>query len=137
MNGTYTKIDNVAVKTDRISVKDIIEGLRKISTKQKTVIEKAAKQEIAEQKKMLRKDKSCIICSDIVLEMKNRSQIIAEDANAIIEMSRNRTDKIKMKDGITHTMFDLGGRIEINRSIIDKNWDRYIQCCKEGKLPET
>ena len=94
MHDTYTKIDNVAVKTDRISVKDIIEGLRKISAKQKTIIEKAVKQEIAEQKKMFRKDKSCKVCSDIVLDMKNRSQIIVEDAHAIIEMYRNRTDEL-------------------------------------------
>ena len=138
MNGTYTKIDNVTVKTtDHISVKDILEGLRKISVKQKAVIEQKVAEQITEQKKMLRKEKSCIVCSDIVIEMKNRSQKVADDANAIIEMYRSRTDKIKMKDGITYTLFDLGGRIEFNRSTIERDWDRYIRCCKEGKLPEN
>lgn len=128
---------------DKTTAKKIIEKLREISEKQRISTERIIKQKttklIQEKEKELlkeEKEKSCLICSDAVLTIMNHSQKIIEDAEAIKEMHKTKTDKIKMKDGLTYTIDDINARIERNKCTIQKNWDRYIQCCKEGKLQE-
>ena len=131
------KISPEPTRLDKVTLKDVLDKLKHVTAKQRTAEQKAAKlsKELEEERKKVREERSCIICKDVMLEMTKRSQKIVEDAQAIRDMFRTRTDRIKMKDGITYTIDDLSARMEINKCHVQKSLEKYNACCKEKKLP--
>jgi len=123
-------------KVDKVTLKDVLNKLKETTARQRSAEQKATKlsKELEEERKK-KEEKSCIICKDVILEMTRHSQNIAEDAQAIRDMFRTRTDRTKMKDGITYTIEDLSARIERNKCSVQKSLERYNVCCKEKKLP--
>jgi len=131
------KISPEPTRLDKVTLKDVLDKLKHVTAKQRTAEQKAAKlsKELEEERKKVREERSCVICKDVILEMTKRSQKIVEDAQAIRDMFRTRTDRIKMKDGITYTIDDLSARMEINKCYVQKSLEKYNACCKEKKLP--
>lgn len=125
-----------SVKVNKITLKDILEKLKDATARQRVAEQRAIKlsKELEEEKKK-KEEKSCVICKDAMFEMTKHSQNIVEDAQAIRDMFRTRTDRIKMKDGITYTIEDISARIERNKCSVQKSLERYNVCCKEKKLP--
>lgn len=104
---------------DKVSINDVLQELRKSS--------------IAEEKAFR---KTCLMCRDAVDSIVDNSKNIMVDLEALREMERLKSYKTRMKDGFTYTRDDLEARIIRNKCNIEKNLERYITCCKEGKLPK-
>lgn len=132
MNRTLPKLDK-----DNITLKDVFEKLKDSTAKQRIAEQKATKlsKELEEERKKIRAEKSCIVCKDAIIEMTRHTQNIAEDAQAIRDMSITGKDRKRMKDGLTYTIDDLAARIERNKCYVQKSLEKYDICCKEMKLP--
>lgn len=139
MNSTLpesTMVDNITIKD--ITLKGVLDKLKDSTARQRAAEQKAAKltKELEEERKKQREVKSCTVCKDAVLEMNKHSQSISENVQGIRDMFMIGKDRIKMKDGVTYTIYDLAAKIERSKCFIQKNAERYDTCCKDKKLPE-
>lgn len=103
--------------SDKISIKEIIDRLRREPARPK-------------------EQRACCVCKDAVVEIMKHSKNMADDIATLREMYETRIYKKRMKDGLMWTREDLEARIERNKCSIEKNWNRYNVCCKEGILPK-
>lgn len=121
-----------------IIFKDVFDKLKESTIKQRMAEQKSIKlsKELEEERKKSREDISCSICKDIIFEMTKYSHTLAEDAQAIRQMFMAKTDRIKLKDGLTYTIDDIGARIDRNKCYMKESLEKYNTCCKERKLPK-
>lgn len=79
---------------------------------------------------------SCTPCDIAMHEAMTRFKGLIDHVDTIRDMYRNRTYKMKLKDGFTYTIDDIEAKIYTDKCWIEDNFNRYQKCCKEGKLPE-
>lgn len=124
--------------SNQISAKETIKRLRGASIRQKATEQMIIRQKIAEQKAIEKRELklACRVCEDAVVGIMKYSKNMTNYMDALREMYRTGTYKTIMKDGLTYTRDDIVARIEMSKCSIQKSWDRYNLCCKEGRLPK-
>ena len=120
----------------QMSAKEIIERLRKKSIRQKTVEQRITKQRTAEQKAIEKRASklACHTCEGAVTEIVNHSKDLINHTNILRDMYGTGRYQTMIK-GLIYTRDDIESRLKIDECYIQKNWERYNLCCKEGKMP--
>lgn len=118
--------------TRQITTKEVIDRLREIAEKQKISTQRVIK---SQEKELLVKE-SCKTCKDAIIGIMDHSKNMSDNIMSLKEMYRTGLYQMRI-GGSTHTRDDIEARINIDKCLIEKNWDRYKTCCKEGKLPSN
>lgn len=83
----------------------------------------------------------CRICGNTVALIVDKSEKIANDGIIIKDMLTRGKRQIRLNPegkpsdtGLLFTVDDLEARIRLNKLNVEENWQRYLRCCREGKI---
>lgn len=91
------------------------------------------RQKLIEEAKF-RKEHPCYPCDQAVLGIITHSQSAIEELEALREMDQKGLKEKIMQGKFTYSKGELEFRIKEHKDWIQKNWDRYTNCCNTGYI---